>query len=168
MNNQVKIVKKIKSFKNSIYVSSDKSLSIRCILLSSMAIGKSRIYNYLNSEDVINTLKSVKKIGVSYKKTQKYIEIDGLGINGFKIGENTVLNAGNSGTLARCILGFCSGINKKIKLIKFFLRMTKIIRNWMIIKLTVIGNIFPGNELEYGKTIWINGLKDKWFNTIKH
>ena len=63
MNNQVKIVKKIKSFKNSIYVSSDKSLSIRCILLSSMAIGKSRIYNYLNSEDVINTLKSVKKIG---------------------------------------------------------------------------------------------------------
>ena len=29
----------------------------------------------------------------------------------------TVINAGNSGTLARCIIGLCSATNKKIKLI---------------------------------------------------
>ena len=40
-----------------------------------------------------------------------------MGINGFKIKKKHILNAGNSGTLARCITGLCSGINGKIKLV---------------------------------------------------
>jgi len=40
-----------------------------------------------------------------------------LGINGFKIKKNITINAGNSGTLARCILGLCSAIKHKIRLI---------------------------------------------------
>ena len=47
MKNQVKINQTIKTFKKTIDVSSDKSLSIRCILLSSIAIGKSKIFNLL-------------------------------------------------------------------------------------------------------------------------
>ena len=47
---------------------------------------------------------------------KKFIEVYGVGINGFKIKNNTILDAGNSGTLARCILGLCSGSNK-IKLV---------------------------------------------------
>ncbi len=117
MKNQVKINKIIRPFKKEIIVNSDKSLSIRSILLSSIAIGKSKIFNLLESEDVNNALKTVKKIGVNYIKKKNYIEIYGVGINGFKIKKNTVLNAGNSGTLARCILGLCSATSKKIKLI---------------------------------------------------
>ena len=116
MKTQVKIKKIINPFKKVITVSSDKSLSIRCILLSSIATGKSKIFNLLESEDVINALKAVKKIGVHYKKKNNYFEIYGVGINGFKIKKFSVLNAGNSGTLARCILGLCSGVRKKIKL----------------------------------------------------
>ena len=61
MKNQIKIESRIRPFNNQIEVSSDKSLSIRCILLSSIAAGKSKIFNLLESEDVINSLKALKK-----------------------------------------------------------------------------------------------------------
>ncbi len=117
MKNQVKIDQVIAPFKKQINVSSDKSISIRCVLLSSIATGKSKIFNLLESEDVNNALIAIKKIGVNYKRRKKFIEIYGVGINGFKIKKKHILNAGNSGTLARCITGLCSGINGKIKLV---------------------------------------------------
>ena len=85
MKNQVKIKKNINPFKKEINVSSDKSISIRCLLLSSIAIGRSKIFNILESEDVINTLRSLKKIGVNFKQRKNYLEVHGVGINGFNI-----------------------------------------------------------------------------------
>tara|TARA_Y100000590_G_scaffold469492_1_gene657369 strand:+ start:6505 stop:7830 length:1326 start_codon:yes stop_codon:yes gene_type:complete len=117
VKNQVKIEQTIKPFQKEIFVSSDKSLSIRCILLSSIAVGRSKIFQLLESEDVMNGLKALSKIGVNYIKKKNYVEIYGVGINGFKIKKNTVIDAGNSGTFARCILGLCSAVEKKIKLI---------------------------------------------------
>ena len=67
MTNNIKITNKIKPFKKKINVSSDKSISIRCILLASQAIGQTKIYNLLESEDVMNTLNAVKKLGIKYK-----------------------------------------------------------------------------------------------------
>ena len=84
MKNQIKIESPIKPFKKQIEVSSDKSLSIRCLLLSSIALGKSKIYNLLESEDVINSLKAIKRLGISYKKIGKYYEICGYGINSYQ------------------------------------------------------------------------------------
>ena len=78
MKNQITINNLIKPFKKQIIVSSDKSLSIRCILLSSIGIGKSKIFNILESEDVINTLKAVEKFGVKYLKKKiilKFLEL---------------------------------------------------------------------------------------------
>ena len=54
MPNQIKIFNKIKSFNKTIEVTSDKSLSIRAVLLASQAIGLSTITNLLESEDVLN------------------------------------------------------------------------------------------------------------------
>ena len=78
MKNYIKIKNKIKCFNKKIFVSGDKSISIRCVLLASQAIGKSKIYNLLESEDVINALKSIKKLGIKYKKFKNYYEINGL------------------------------------------------------------------------------------------
>ncbi len=117
MNNQLKIFSNIKPFKKSITVSADKSISIRCLLLSSIALGKSKIYNLLESEDVLNSIRALKKIGIKCLKKKNYFEINGLGINGFQIKKNTTIDAGNSGTLARCILGLCSSVKKKIRLV---------------------------------------------------
>ena len=71
MSNHIVIKKKIKSFNKKIRVGSDKSISISSILLASQAVGISKISNLLESEDVLNTLKTIKKLGINYKKKNK-------------------------------------------------------------------------------------------------
>ena len=83
MPNHIFISKKISKFKKKIEVSSDKSLSIRCILLASQAVGISRLSNLLESEDVLNALKAIKKLGINYIKKNGIYEISGFGLNGF-------------------------------------------------------------------------------------
>tara|TARA_B100000795_G_scaffold84537_1_gene61416 strand:+ start:967 stop:2295 length:1329 start_codon:yes stop_codon:yes gene_type:complete len=111
------IKKKIKSFNRIITIDGDKSLSIRWVLLASQATGKSKAYNLLMSEDVMAALDSVKRLGIKVKIHQKYCEIYGNGINGFKYKNNLVIDAKNSGTLGRLILGLLVKAPQKIKLI---------------------------------------------------
>ena len=54
---------------------------------------------------------------LTIKKNKDYFEIFGVGIGGYDVKNNTILDAGNSGTLARCILGLLSSLDKNIKLI---------------------------------------------------
>ena len=117
MTNHIFIKDRIKSFNTKITVGSDKSISIRSILLASQAVGVSKITNLLESDDVLNTLKTIRKLGVSYKKIKNVYNIEGYGINGFNIKKNTIIDAGNSGTLARLILGLLVKTKYKIKLI---------------------------------------------------
>ena len=116
MPNYVTINKIIKPFKNKINVSGDKSLSIRWALLASQAIGRSRAYNLLKSEDVINTIKGLRKLGVKISLGKNFCEIDGVGINGFKFKKNLTIDAGNSGTFGRLILALLIKSPYKIKL----------------------------------------------------
>ena len=52
----------------------DKSISHRILILTGQAIGKSKISNLLEGEDVINTLKAMRLLGVQIKKKKnKYI-----------------------------------------------------------------------------------------------
>ena len=117
MTDHIFINKRIRSFKKKIQVSSDKSISIRSILLASQSVGISKIANLLESEDVINTLKAIKKLGISYIKKKNIYHIQGFGLNGFKIKKNTIINAGNSGTLARLILGLLVKSKFRVKLV---------------------------------------------------
>ncbi len=105
MTNHVIILNKIKKFNKTVEVSGDKSISIRCVLLASQAIGHSQIYNLLESDDVINTLKSIKKLGINFKKVRNCYQIIGRGLSGYNTSKKIKLDAGNSGTLARLILG---------------------------------------------------------------
>ena len=99
------INEKIESFNSKIYVPGDKSLSIRWILMASQAIGTSVAYNLLKSEDVFSALNAIKKLGINYKLNKKNCKIFGKGLNGYSFKNNTIINAGNSGTLARLIFG---------------------------------------------------------------
>ena len=105
MKNILLINNKINKFDKKISISGDKSLSIRWALMSAQALGKSRAYNLLNSEDVLNTLSCLKKLGTKINFKKNYCEIIGLGLNSFDYKKNLTLNAGNSGTLGRLILG---------------------------------------------------------------
>jgi len=117
MNNLLKINKKIESFDQKINVTGDKSLSIRWVLLASQATGKSKAYNLLMSEDVLAAIESIKKLGIKVKIYKNYCEIIGNGINGFKYKKNLIINARNSGTLGRLILGLLIKSPTKIELI---------------------------------------------------
>ena len=116
MKNILRIKKKIKPFNKIINVDGDKSISIRWLLLASQVTGKSKAYGILKSQDIMSTVNCLRKLGVNIKIKDNYCEVEGVGINGFKLKNNTVLNAGNSGTLARLILGLLVHINKSIKI----------------------------------------------------
>jgi len=117
MTNVLKINKKIISYNKKIIVDGDKSLSIRWVLLASQATGKSRADNLLISEDVAAAINSIKKLGIKVKLYKKICEIYGNGINGFKYKKNLIIDAKNSGTLGRLILGLLIKSPQKIKLI---------------------------------------------------
>ncbi len=62
MSNSAKISNRINIFDKTISVSGDKSLSIRWVLFSSIANGKSKAFNLLLSEDVLATINAVKNL----------------------------------------------------------------------------------------------------------
>ena len=117
MSKVLLIKKKIKKFDSQIKVSGDKSLSIRWVLLASQATGRSKAYNLLMSEDVLAALDSIKKLGIKTRIHKNYCEVFGNGINGFNYKKNLMLDAKNSGTLGRLILGLLIKSPRKIKII---------------------------------------------------
>ena len=117
MANLIKIKNKIKRFNKKIIVPGDKSLSIRWVLFSSLASGKSKAHNILISEDVLAAINAVKKLGLKVILKDNICTIFGKGMNGFNYKKNLVINAMNSGTLGRLIMGLLIDTPHKIKII---------------------------------------------------
>lgn len=117
MSNSLIIKEKLKKFNKTITVSGDKSLSIRWVLFSSIANGTSKAENLLMSEDVLAAIDTIKKLGIKVILNKNICKIYGKGINGYKYKKNLILNAKNSGTLGRIILGLIINTPNPIKLI---------------------------------------------------
>ena len=117
MPNTVKIHNKIGIFNKTITVPGDKSLSIRWLLFASLAKGKSKAKNLLMSEDVVAAIKAVKKLGIKVIVKNKECTVYGKGFEGYRYKKDLVINAQNSGTLGRLILGLLVNSTKPIKLI---------------------------------------------------
>ena len=73
MSKSVIVESKIKSFKKTIRVSGDKSISIRWVLFSSLASGVSTAKNLLISEDVIASINAIKKLGIKVNLNKKQL-----------------------------------------------------------------------------------------------
>jgi len=99
---------KIKPFIKSIKVDSDKSLSIRSFLIGSICEDISVAKNVLESEDVFSTINCLKKLGVQIRKESKSYFIHGKGLGSLFAKKKLNLNFGNSGTLARLLIGILS------------------------------------------------------------
>ena len=117
MSNIVNIKKKIKNFKKIITVPGDKSLSIRWVLFASLANGTSKAKNLLMSEDVLAAIKAIKKLGIKIVIKKKECKIFGKGIDGYKYKKNLTIDAQNSGTLGRLILGLLINSPEPINLV---------------------------------------------------
>ena len=118
MPNSITITKKIKKFNKVISVAGDKSISIRWVLFSSLAEGVSKAKNLLISEDVLAAIKTIRKLGIKVKIQKKNeCKVFGKGIDGYFYKKNLTINAQNSGTLGRLILGLLVNTPNQIKLI---------------------------------------------------
>lgn len=105
----VSINTKIKPFHKSINIDPDKSISIRCFLIGSICQNISTASNVLESEDVKSAISVCKKLGVKIKKIKsKTYKIFGKGLGCLYAKKNLDLNFGNSGTLARLMIGILS------------------------------------------------------------
>ncbi len=117
MPNKIIFKKKIENFNKKISIPGDKSLSIRWVLISSLSKGISTAQNLLMSKDVLAAIQTVKKLGVKVVFNNQTCKIFGVGINGYKYKKNIVINAKNSGTLGRLILGLLIDAPVPIKMI---------------------------------------------------
>ncbi len=117
MRNYITINNKINNFRKTINVSGDKSISIRWVLFASLANGKSKARNLLYSEDVLAAIRAIKKLGIKTIYKNKEFIIYGKGINGYKYRKNIKINAENSGTLGRLLLGLLINSKYTIKLV---------------------------------------------------
>ena len=91
-----------------ITIPGDKSISHRCVILSSLAIGESKINGLLNSSDVNCTINAMKSFGASIDMSSNdECTVNGIGIGSLKQPDNPI-DFGNSGTAVRLILGLVS------------------------------------------------------------
>lgn len=91
-----------------ITIPGDKSISHRCVILSSLAIGESKINGLLNSSDVNCTINAMKSFGASIDMSSNdECTVNGIGIGSLKQPDNPI-DFGNSGTAVKLILGLVS------------------------------------------------------------
>lgn len=89
----------------------DKSISHRALIIGSLAEGETKIHNFLSSEDTLSTLNILNSIGANIKQIDKSeIIVEGNGKDNF-VEPSNVLNAKNSGTTMRLMMGVLSAQN---------------------------------------------------------
>ncbi|WP_457625762.1 3-phosphoshikimate 1-carboxyvinyltransferase [Persephonella sp.] len=103
-----KEIHKIRSIKGVLRVPSDKSISHRSIILTSMAEGISTVKNFLKAGDTLTTVNVYRKLGIKIDEDKGVIRVHGKGLKGFQEPED-VLDMGNSGTTTRLTLGVLAG-----------------------------------------------------------
>ncbi len=99
----------INSVKNGLHgeieIPGDKSVSHRSVMFSGLAETPVHIKNFLPSADCLSTVSCMEAMGVKVQRIgDTELIVQGNGINGLKEPE-TVLDAGNSGTTLRLLMG---------------------------------------------------------------
>ena len=101
-------IDKINSFKIKLNnIASDKSISHRCAIFSLLSNKTSKIKNFLEAEDTLNSLEIAKQLGATIEKRGGIYYITPPK----KIKEpNNILECGNAGTAIRLYCGLLSGM----------------------------------------------------------
>ena len=87
----------------------DKSISHRGIMLGALSQGDTKLTNFLMGEDCFSTIKAFQSLGIEIDIIEDgIIIIHGKGLYGLKQPSNAI-DAGNSGTTTRLLLGILAG-----------------------------------------------------------
>ncbi|MGI6678847.1 MAG: 3-phosphoshikimate 1-carboxyvinyltransferase [Dehalobacterium sp.] len=98
-----------KKIQGKIKIPGDKSISHRTVLLGSIAKGTTEVEGFLMGQDCLNTVDCVQKLGIDIiVHPSGKLTIYGKGLRGWKE-PLEVLDAGNSGTTFRLLLGLLAG-----------------------------------------------------------
>mgnify|MGYP002624862249 CR=1 FL=1 len=100
----------IENLRGVIEIPGDKSISHRSIIFSSLADTPVEIENFLNGADCLSTVACMKSFGADIKFDGDKVLVKGNGLHGLREPEN-VLDAGNSGTTLRLLLGLAAPQN---------------------------------------------------------
>ncbi len=90
----------------------DKSIAHRALILASFIKGKHQIDNFPINEDVLSTLKIFHNYGLKYNFINNKIMIDSSNLS-FK---DSIIDCNESGTTARLLIGYFSGLNINVKI----------------------------------------------------
>lgn len=102
------ILKSQKGLKGSVTIPSDKSISHRAIMFTSLAKGKSIIKNFSKGQDPLSSLKVCKALGIDAEFSNEELIVKSKG----KLSApQTQLDCGNSGTTMRLMSGILAGQN---------------------------------------------------------
>ena len=90
-------------------VPGDKSISHRAVMLGALAEGETTVTNFLPGEDCLSTVRCFRALGVEVENPDPAtVCIRGRGLAGLREPAD-VLDAGNSGTTMRLLLGILAG-----------------------------------------------------------
>ena len=104
------IISEPSSLKGQIKIPGDKSVSHRALICGALASSPTKISNLQRSEDVLNTFKVIKNLGIEAEQKELTIRLFGKGLRGLSKPSNE-LYFGNSGTGIRLMTGALSGQN---------------------------------------------------------
>lgn len=102
------IYKSEKGLKGTVTIPSDKSISHRAIMFTSLARGKSVIKNFSKGQDPLSSLKVCKALGIDEEFSNEELIVKSKGILS---APQTHLDCGNSGTTMRLMSGILAGQN---------------------------------------------------------
>ena len=102
------VIKPARSLRGTVSVPGDKSISHRAVMLGALAEGATLIENFLPGEDCLATVACFRKLGVEILDRKGFPQNTGCGLEGLREPEE-VLDAGNSGTTMRLLLGIMAG-----------------------------------------------------------
>jgi 3-phosphoshikimate 1-carboxyvinyltransferase len=89
----------------------DKSISHRAALAALLSTHETTVYDYLPAEDTLATLDAIEAFGARTQRTKTSVHITGVGLRQAPEPHN-VIDARNSGTLIRIILGIAAGYGR--------------------------------------------------------
>lgn len=106
---QKTVYKNLKGLKGSVTIPSDKSISHRAVIFSSLAKGTSTINNFSKGADPLSSLDVVKSLGVDAEFNDENTLI--INSSGRLEKPDKILDCGNSGTTMRMMAGILAGQN---------------------------------------------------------
>ena len=91
-----------------VVIPGDKSISHRSVILAGLAEGTTEIDHWLEAADCLSTLEGMRRLGADItRRSEGVLTVRGVGWNHLQEPES-VLDAGNSGTMLRLLLGALS------------------------------------------------------------